>query len=411
MVAKIVLGYSGGLDTSVALRWLQEKYDAQVITVTVDVGQGKDFSIIEERAEAIGSHKHYYIDAKDEFAEKYVFPAIKANALYQGKYPLSTALSRPLIAQKLVEVAEREGAGAVAHGCTGKGNDQVRFEVTLKALAPHLKIIAPIRDWGLSREEEIEYAKRRGIPVSARVEKPYSVDQNLWGRSIECGVLEDPYQEPPEEVFEWTKNPEKAPDAPEVVSIGFKEGVPIEIDGEEIGARELIERLNIACGNHGVGRIDHIEDRIVGIKSREVYECPAATALIEAHRDLEKLTLTRHELAFKALVDAQWAFLIYSGLWVDPLREALESFINETQRKVSGTVKLKLYKGGVQVVGRASPTSLYELDLATYSAESSFDQEWSKGFIEIWGLSSRLARNKAGSTASGSDEAGGAKAD
>ncbi|MEM4649392.1 MAG: argininosuccinate synthase [Candidatus Bathyarchaeia archaeon] len=391
MVKKIVLGYSGGLDTSVALKWLQEKYNADVITVTVDVGQGKDFSSIEEKAKKIGAYKHYYIDAKEAFVKDYVFPAIKANALYEGKYPLSTALSRPLIASKLVEIAEKEGADAIAHGCTGKGNDQVRFEVTIKALAPNIKIIAPIRDWGISRLEEIEYAKKKGIPIPVDVDKPYSIDENLWGRSIECGVLEDPYIEPPENAFEWTKPLEEAPNKPEVISIEFENGTPIKFNDEKFNPVELIEKLNFICGLHSVGRIDHIEDRVIGIKSRELYECPAATALIEAHKDLEKLTLTKHELSFKMFVDIQWSFLAYAGLWVDPLKEALDAFINETQKKVSGIVKLKLYKGSVQVVGRSSPFSLYNMNLATYSAESAFNQKWSEGFIEIWSLPSKLA--------------------
>ncbi|MBS7655659.1 argininosuccinate synthase [Candidatus Bathyarchaeota archaeon] len=388
---KIVLGYSGGLDTSVALKWLQEKYNAEVITVTVDVGQEKDFSRVEEKAKKIGACKHYHIDAKESFVKDYVFPAIKANALYEGKYPLSTALSRPLIAFKLVEIAEKEGADAIAHGCTGKGNDQVRFEVTIKALAPNLKIIAPIRDWGISRMDEIKYAKEKGIPIPVDVEKPYSIDENLWGRSIECGALEDPYVEPPENAFEWTKSPENALNTPEAVLIEFENGVPIKLNEEKLNSIELIEKLNFICGRHGVGRIDHIEDRVVGIKSREVYECPAALALIEAHKDLEKLTLTRHELSFKSLVDSQWSFLVYAGLWIDPLREALDAFINETQKKVSGVVKLKLYKGSVQVTGRKSPLSIYNMNLATYSVESAFNQKWSEGFIEIWGLPSKIA--------------------
>lgn len=391
MVEKIVLGYSGGLDTSVALKWLQEKYNAEVITVTVDVGQGKDFSTVEEKAKKIGAYKHYHIDAKETFIKDYVFPAIKANALYEGKYPLSTALSRPLIAFKLVEIAEKEGADAIAHGCTGKGNDQVRFEVTIKALAPNLKILAPIRDWGISRIEEIDYAKKKGIPIPVDVDKPYSIDENLWGRSIECGVLEDPYVEPPENAFEWTKPLEESPNKPEVVSIEFENGTPIKLNEEKFNPIDLIEKLNFICGVHSIGRIDHIEDRVVGIKSRELYECPAATALIEAHKDLEKLTLTRHELSFKMLVDSQWSFLVYAGLWIDPLKEALDAFINETQKKVSGIVKLKLYKGSAQVIGRKSPFSLYNMNLATYSVESAFNQKWSEGFIEIWSLPSKLA--------------------
>jgi len=388
---KVVLAYSGGLDTSVIIRWVQEKYDLNVITATVDVGQQGDLKAIEEKAKGLGVLKHYSIDAKHEFATQYVFPAIKANALYEGKYPVSSALSRPLIASKVVEIAGKEGAVAVAHGCTGKGNDQVRFDVTIKSLAPSLKIIAPVREWNLTRDEEIEYAKANGIPVPVSVESPYSVDQNLWGRSIECGVLEYPDREPPEEVFEWTVPPEKASNEPEYVTIGFEKGVPYTVNGEEMDPVALIEALNRIAGKHGVGRIDHIEDRLVGVKSREVYECPGATIILEAHKDLEKMVLTRHEVLFKQQVDAQWAFLAYTGLWMDPLREDLEAFINATQERVCGEVKLKLYKGGFQVAGRSSPMSLYDLNLATYNVQTTFDQSWSPGFIELWGLQTKMS--------------------
>ncbi|RLF16031.1 MAG: argininosuccinate synthase [Thermoprotei archaeon] len=390
---KVVLAYSGGLDTSVMVKWLQEKYGAEVITVTLDVGQGEDLKAIEEKAWKLGVVNHYSIDAKKEFVEEYVFRAIKANAMYEDKYPVSTALSRPLIASKLVEVARREGADAVAHGCTGKGNDQVRIEVTVKALNPDLKVIAPVREWGLTREAEIEYARKHGIPVKEK-RSIYSVDQNLWGRSIECGPLEDPAEEPPEEVFEWTTSPKDAPDQPGYVSIKFEGGVPVELNGERLDGVELISRLNRMAGLHGVGRIDHIEDRLVGIKSREVYECPAALCIIEAHRDLEKLVLTKHELAFKEIVDREWTNLVYTGLWADPLREDLEAFIDSCEERVEGEVRLKLYKGSLMAVARSSPYSLYEHSLATYGAESAFDQSWSKGFIEIWGLQSIVARRK-----------------
>ncbi|KYH42666.1 MAG: argininosuccinate synthase [Candidatus Bathyarchaeota archaeon B63] len=391
MTKKIVLAYSGGLDTSVLLKWLQQKYEAEVITVTLDVGQREDLKAIGEKAESLGAIKHYSIDAKDEFARKYVFPAIKANALYEGKYPVSTALSRPLIAEKLVEVAEKEGADAIAHGCTGKGNDQVRIEVSARALAPEIDVIAPVREWNMTRDAEIKFAEENGIPVPVDVDKPYSVDQNLWGRSVECGVLEHPDVEPPEEVYEWTVPPEKAPDKPEYLTIRFEEGVPIALNGEEMSPVSLIEALNSLAGKHGVGRIDHMEDRLVGIKSREIYECPAATVIIEAHRDLEKLVLTRHEVYFKQQVDGLWSILVYTGLWMDPLRMDLDAFIDEAERRVCGEVRVKLYKGALHVVGRSSPFSLYDLDLATYDIESTFDQSSSAGFIELWGLQTRIA--------------------
>jgi len=391
MKEKVVLAYSGGLDTSIAIKWLQEKYNAEVVTVTVDVGQGEDYKAIKEKAQRMGVVKHYFTDAKREFVEKYVYPAVKANALYEGKYPLSTALSRPLIAEKLVEFALKEDAGSVAHGCSGKGNDQVRFEVTIKAKAPHLKIVAPIREWGLSRAEEIEYAKKHKIPIPVDLNKPYSIDQSLWGRAIECGVLEDPYQEPPEEVFEWTSAPEEASDKPEVVKISFKEGAPVSLNDDRLNPVSMIEKLNEVAGRHGVGRIDHIEDRLVGLKSREVYECPGAVTLIEAHKDLEKTVMTRHEAAFKEAVDRQWSFLVYAGLWVDPLKRDLDAFINEIQKRVTGDVKVKLYKGGFSILGRRSPHSLYNRGLIAYEAESPFKQQWAEGFVEIWGLPSRLA--------------------
>lgn len=367
------------------IKWIQEKYKVDIITVTVDVGQNEDLKAIEAKAKALGVIKHYSVDAREEFVKNYVFPAVKANALYEGKYPLCSALSRPLIAAKLVEIAKKEGASAVAHGCTGRGNDQVRFDVTIRALAPELKIIAPVREWSLTREEELKYAESKGIPIS-QSSKPYSIDQNLWGRAIECGPLDDPYAEPPEDAFEWTVPPEKAPDAPEYVTLKFEEGVPTSVNDVEFNPVALIENLNEVAGRHGVGRIDHIEDRLVGIKSREVYECPAATVIIEAHRDLEKMVLTRHEVLFKEQVDAQWAFLAYSGLWVDPLREDLEAFIEKTQKRVYGKVRVKLYKGGLRVVGRSSPLSLYDRDLANYNIKTSFNQAYAEGFTTLWGL-------------------------
>jgi len=392
-MGKVVLAYSGGLDTSICVKWLQENYKSEVITVTVDVGQGKDLNAIAERAKKLGAVKHYSIDAKQEFAKEYVFPAIRANALYEEKYPINSALSRPLIASKMVEIAKKEKANAVAHGCTGKGNDQVRFDVTIKALAPNLKIIAPVREGNMARDKEIAQAKKWGIPALIDAKSQYSIDQNLWGRSIECGPLEDPNQEPLEEIFEWTAQIEKTPDRPEYLTIEFADGVPTKLNEEALSPVHLIEKLNKTAGKHGVGRVDHIEDRVTGIKSREVYECPAATVILEAHKDLEKTVLTRHEALFKQQIDAQWAFLAYTGLWMDPLREDLEGFINKTQERVHGKVKVKLYKGGVRVVGRSSPFSLYDVNLATYNVGTTFDQTASKGFIELWGLPTVLARS------------------
>ena len=386
---KFVLAYSGGLDTSVLIKYLQEKYNAQVITVTVDVGQQEDIKAAEEKAKKLGVLKHFSIDAKDEFAKDYIFPAIKANALYEGKYPISTSLSRPLIAKKMVEIAEKEGATGLAHGCTGRGNDQVRFDVTLGSLAPEMKIIAPVREWGMTRDEEITYAKTKGIPVSNAAKK-YSIDASVWGRAIECGLLEDASQAPPEDAYEWTTSPEKAPNTPEIVTIQFEAGVPVGVNGKSMVPLELIEEVNKIAGKNGVGRIDHIEDRLVGIKSREVYECPAATVILEAHKDLEKMVMTRHEVLFKQQIDAEWVFLAYAGLWVDPLKDDLDAFINKSQENVTGEVKLKLYKGSLQIIGRSSPNSLYDKNLANYNIKTSFNQSYSKGFIELWGLQTRM---------------------
>jgi len=388
---RVVLAYSGGLDTSVILLLLRERYNAEVITVTVDVGQEDDLNEVASKAESLGSVKHYTIDAKEEFIDNYVFPALKANALYQGKYPLSSALSRPLIASKLVEVAKKEGAEAVAHGCSGKGNDQIRFDLTIKALDPSIKVIAPVRDWGLSRDWEYEYAKSRGIKFKVKF---FSVDDNLWGRSIECGVLDDPMVEPPEEVFRWTTSPEKAPNEPEYITITFSKGVPVAINGDKMDKVQLIRTLNYIAGKHGIGRIDHIEDRVVGLKSREVYECPAAITLIEAHKDLEKMVLTKRELMFKELVDNMWTELVYGGLWVEPLRKDLEVFIDYVEGRVSGDVRLKLFKGNVMVVGRKSENAIYDPKLTTYESYTVLSQEYAKGFIELWGLQSVVAFRK-----------------
>ena len=386
----VALAFSGGLDTSVCVKWLQEKYDADVVTVTLDLGQRDDMEEIAKRSRQIGAKSHYTVDAKAEFLRDYIVPAIKANALYEGKYPLSTALGRPLIGKKLVEVAEKEDADAVAHGCTGKGNDQVRIDVTVRAMNPSLQVIAPVREWNMSRDEEIAYAQKRGLPVKPS-KSIYSVDQNIWGRSIESGPMENPNSEPPEDAFEWTVSPEEAPDEPGYLEIHFQEGIPTRVNGRSMELLKLVSYVNQFAGSHGVGRIDHIEDRLVGIKSREVYECPAASVIIEAHRDLEKLVLTRHELDFKAQVEREWAWLIYSGLWLEPLRLALDRFISATQHRVTGSVRMKLYKGSVRVVGRSSPYSIYDLGLATYGRGSKFDQRNAVGFIELWGLQSRVA--------------------
>jgi len=388
---KIVLAYSGGLDTSVMIRWLREKYDLRVVTMTIDLGQQENLTEIAKKSKLVGAINHYTVDARREFVEDYVFPAIKANALYENKYPVSTALARPLIAKKLVEIAHKENAVGVAHGCTGKGNDQVRFEVAIKAYDSNLKVIAPVREWNLSRDEEIKYAERNSIPVPTDIDNPYSVDQNLWGRSVECGTLEEPLAEPPEGAYEWTISPENAPAKPEYLIIEFDNGIPVSINGTRQTPVEMIKQLNLIGGKHGIGRIDHIEDRLVGIKSREVYECPAALILIEAHRELEKMVLTRHEVWFKQHIDNEWSNLVYTGLWNDPLRDDIDGFIERTQERVSGAIRLKLYRGSVHVVGRSSPMSLYDHDLATYNGESTFNQAWSEGFIQIWGMPTVVA--------------------
>jgi argininosuccinate synthase len=389
MSEKFVLAYSGGLDTSVLIKYIQEKYSAQIVTVTVDVGQQEDLAAAGEKAKKLGVFKHYAIDAKDEFVTDYIYPAIKANALYEGKYPISTSLSRPLIAKKMVEIAQKEGATGLAHGCTGRGNDQVRFDITLASLAPDKKVIAPVREWGMTREEEIAYAKTKGIHVSEAAKK-FSIDASVWGRAIECGLLEDASQEPPADAYEWTVAPEKAPDTPQYVTIQFEAGVPVAVDGKKMKPLQLIETLNTIAGQNGVGRIDHIEDRLVGIKSREVYECPAATIILEAHKDLEKMVMTRHQVLFKQQVDAQWVFLAYAGLWVDPLKDDLDAYINKSQENVNGEVRLKLFKGSMQVVGRSSPMSLYDKNLANYNIKTSFNQSYSEGFIQLWGLQTRM---------------------
>ncbi len=386
MSEKVVLAYSGGLDTSVAIKWLKEKYGVDVIAVNIDVGNERDFTVVRQKALKVGAIKAEVIDAKELFVKYFIFPALQADAMYEGQYPLATALSRPLMAKLLVDVAVEEGASAIAHGCTGKGNDQVRFEVSINALAPKLKIIAPAREWGMTREETIQYAESHDIPIPVTVSSPYSIDECLWGRAIECGALEDPWVEPPEDAFTWTKSPDNAPDKPDYIEIGFEEGIPISIDGQELDGITLIQQLNEIAGKHGVGRIDHIENRLVGIKSREIYEAPAAIVLLQAHQALESMTLSKDQLRFKQKVAQEYADLIYNGLWFSQLNRDLSAYILSSQRYVTGKVKIKLFKGHSSVAGRESPKSLYNLSLATYDKGDQFDQSASVGFIHLWGL-------------------------
>jgi argininosuccinate synthase len=400
---KILLAYSGGLDTSVAIHWLKEKYGCEVVAVTIDVGQSDDLKDAMRRAKTIGASRAWMIDAKKEFAEDYILPALKANALYEGNYPLSTAIARPLIVEKLVEMAKRLDCSVIAHGCTAKGNDQVRFEVSIMALAPEMGILAPVREWKMTREEEIMYAKENNIPIPVSVEKPYSIDESIWGRAIECGVLEDPWAEPPEDIYEWTKGADTSPDAPEYVEIGFFQGKPISLNGTQIGLLDFIAKLNEIAGNHGIGRIDHIENRLVGIKSREVYEAPAAMLLIKAHQDLESLVMTKDLLHYKKLMEQHYSDLIYNGLWHSPLKVAMDAFVEKTQETVTGTIKVKMFKGSAVVVGRESPYSLYSTELSTYTKGDEFDHSSAKGFIYVWGLPLKVGSMvKAGARGNGS---------
>jgi argininosuccinate synthase len=385
---KVVLAYSGGLDTSVCVKWLEQQ-GAEPYALYLDLGQGEPSEDVKAKALQIGATDAFVQDARAEFAGEYVAPAIRANALYGGKYPLFTALGRPLIAKKLVETARDVGATHIAHGSTGKGNDQVRFDVTTASIAPDLTVVAPVRDWNMSRPEEMAYAEEHGIPVPTTKESPYSVDENLWGRSIEAGPLEDPDHEPTEDVFALTISPENAPDEPKYVEIGFQEGLPTTLDGEGLPLVDLVSELGAVAGTNAIGRIDMVEDRLVGIKSREIYEAPAALAIIAAHRELETLTLTRDVLRFKATVEQRYAELTYEGLWFTPLKSALDAFVAETQKTVTGTVRLKLYKGNSTVVGRKAPNALYSEDLATYDPNSTFDEAAAAGFIALWGLSAR----------------------
>ncbi|EAF1439842.1 argininosuccinate synthase [Listeria monocytogenes] len=387
---KIVLAYSGGLDTSVAIQWLVES-GYEVIACCLDVGEGKNLDFIKEKAITVGASESYTIDAKEEFAEDFALIALQAHAYYEGKYPLISALSRPLIAKKLVEVARQEGASAIAHGCTGKGNDQVRFEVAIHALAPDLKVVSPVRDWKWSREEEINYAKEHNIPVPIDLDNPFSIDQNLWGRSNECGVLENPWTTPPEAAYDLTVSLEDAPDTPDIVEITFDAGIPISLNGENMSLANLILTLNEIAGKHSVGRIDHIENRLVGIKSREVYECPAAVTLITAHKELEDLTFVREVAHFKPIIEQKISETIYNGLWFSPLTEALVAFLKSTQKFVNGTIRVKLFKGHAIVEGRKSPNSLYDENLATYTSSDTFDQDAAVGFIKLWGLPTKVS--------------------
>lgn len=396
---RIVLAYSGGLDTSVAIPWLKEHYNAEIIAVTMDLGQGKELEEVRDRALATGALRAHVLDLREEFAEAYVLPALKADAVYEDRYPMATALGRPLIGQKLVEIAEIERATAVAHGCTGKGNDQVRLDVTTRALNPRLKVIAPARDWGMTRPQEIEFARKRNVPVPATVESPYSTDSNLWGRSIECGVLEDPWVEPPEEIYALTKSPADCPDEPAYVEIAFERGRPTAINGVPMSLVDLIASLGTIAGAHGVGRVDMVENRLVGIKSREIYEAPAAVALHAAHKELQKLVTARDLERLCRFVSQQYADIVYNGLWFTPAREALDAFVDKVQERVTGVVRLKLFKADCRIVGRKSPYALYDHGLATYDAGDTYDQTAAVGFIKIWGLPVEITARKAPSRA------------
>jgi argininosuccinate synthase len=395
---RIVLAYSGGLDTSVAVRWLQDQLHYEVVTLTADLGgEGRDAAAVTERALRAGAIAAHVVDARRVFVEHFVFPTLSAGALYEGVYPLATALARPLIAKLLVDVAREEGAVAVAHGCTGKGNDQVRFEVATAALAPELEVVAPVRDWDMGRPQEIAYAAAHGIDVPVTVDSPYSVDANLWGRSVECGPLEDPWTEPPADVYEWTADPATAPSSGDELTIAFERGAPVSLDGERLAAEELLLRLNAVGGRNGVGRIDHVENRLVGIKSREVYEAPAAAILHAAHAALETVALPRDVAHVKRQLGNEWARLVYDGLWFGALRNALAAFVASTQEHVSGEVRVRCRRGEVSVTGRRAVRSLYSTSLATYDrAGDTFDHAAARGFIELFGLSLRTAASAQG---------------
>ncbi len=392
-----VLAYSGGLDTSVCIKWIQDNYRYDVIAVAVDVGEEQDYEGIRRKAEQLGAVESLVCDRKQEFCDDFITHAIKANLLYEGQYPAFTSLARPLLAKTQVGVAQARGAGYVAHGCTGQGNDQVRFEVTYKVLGPELKVIAPVREWefGTNRQAEIAYAQEHGIPVPATAESPYSTDTNLWGRSIECGQIEYPHLEPPPDAWLWTVDPLEAPEEPTYLRIAFEQGIPVALDGERLGGVELVQRLNALGGANGVGRVDMMENRLVGIKSRELYETPAATILLTAHKDLESLTLDRETAHFKAYLELRYAELVYYGLWYTPLRRAIDAFVDESQKVVNGEVTVKLYKGMCQAVARESErSSLYDFALSSYGEEGRFDQGASQGFIDIFGLGAKVAAQR-----------------
>ena len=384
MKSKVVLAYSGGLDTSISIKWIKDKYNMDVIAALIDCGQPGNLKEVYQRALDIGAVKSVIIDAKDEFINDFIFPSIKANLKYEKKYPLATALARPLIVKKLVEIAVKEGAKAVAHGCTAKGNDQVRFDVGIRSLSPDLKIISPLREWSISREESIEYAKKHNIKINVTKKDLYSIDENLWGRSIECGVLEDPWNEPPDDIYRWTKITKSSGES-EYIEIEFNDGIPVSLNGENIPPLMIINKLNKAAGAYGIGRIDMVENRLVGIKSREIYESPAAEIIIEAHRQLESLVLDRELIHYKYILEEKLAELVYYGLWFTPLRKCLSAFINESQNSVTGTVRIKLEKKNFEIVGRKSSYSLYDIDLATYEKGDKFDPKHSESFIKLWG--------------------------
>lgn len=389
MKEKVILAYSGGLDTSVSVKWLvDEGYD--VIACCLDVGEGRDTESIRQKALQVGASESYAIDAREEFAQDFALIALQGNTFYENSYPLVSALSRPLISKKLVELAHETNATTIAHGCTGKGNDQVRFEVAIAALDPNLKVIAPVREWKWSREEEIAYAAEKGVPIPADLDNPYSIDQNIWGRACECGILEDPWAAPPKGAYDITKELEDTPDQADIVQITFDKGVPVALDGKEMNLSTLIAELNALAGNHGIGRIDHIENRLVGIKSREVYECPGAMTLMTAHKELEDLVFVRELAHFKPIIEQQLAQVIYNGLWFNPLTDALIAFLKSTQVYVNGVVRVKLFKGNIIVEGRKSENSLYDENLATYTSADTFDQDAAIGFIKLWGLPTKV---------------------
>jgi argininosuccinate synthase len=392
---RIVLAYSGGLDTSVAIPWLKEKYNAEIIAVTMDLGQGRELNQIRERAVGAGAVRCHVLDVREEFARDYILPALQAGAMYEERYPLATALGRPLIAKKLVEIAQMENATAIAHGCTGKGNDQVRIDVSARAIDPKIEVIAPARVWGMTRPEEIEYARAHNVPVPTTKASPYSTDENLWGRSIECGILEDPWNEPPDDIYSLTKSPAEAPDAPAYVEIEWEKGVPVAVNGVAMPLTELIGSLETIAGVHGVGRIDMVENRLVGIKSREIYEAPAGIVLHNAHRELEGMVIPKDLQRLKQRMAQEYADIVYNGLWFAPTREAIDAFVANVQQKVTGTVRLKLYKGDCRVVGRKSPFALYDKGLATYDEGDQFDHTAAVGFIKIWGLPVETAAKNA----------------